>query len=100
MYNTFREKCTGQFMKRETEDLYKLYFEIWKKKSALKAQTLWISLLLWLFKGASLLLFTMIYIYGLSLNLLNKRYLIIPFHVDIMFLGLKKQSQNRQTKKV
>lgn len=34
VYNTSREKHTGQSIKREIEDLYKVYFKIcWKKKS-------------------------------------------------------------------
>lgn len=43
MYDTSREKHTGQSIKRETEDLYKLYFKICqKKRSVSKIQTLWI----------------------------------------------------------
>lgn len=102
VYNTSREKHTGQLIKREIEDLYKLYFEICQKNFCFKSTdtlNFLVTLVIYLAYHFS----TMVYIYGSSVNLLNKRYCITPFHVDVVFLGgrksLKKHKQERPFKK-
>lgn len=99
MCNTSREKHTGQFLEREIEDFYKLHFEICllRKKFSLKVQTLRISLLLWLFKIASLPFFY----YGLYSWFTSKSpkykglHYPLPCRCDVSW-GKKKSQKHKQ----
>lgn len=96
MYNSSREKHTGQFIKRENEDLYKLYFEICQKKKCFKSIDTKFPFYFGYLRCLAYCFSTMVC--ASPPNLLNKRYCIIPFHVDVVFLGGKKSLTKHKLK--
>lgn len=92
MYETSREKHTGQSIKRETEDLYKLYFKICKKKDPFQKDRHsefpscpgYLKCLAYSFS-------IMVYIYISPLYPLSNKYSIMSFHMDVKFLGKTKK---------